>query len=124
MDVFEYAEKTTVFEHPDTGRVIVLAHPGQQLNRDPKYLRENFGLAAHHQGDDCIKKLSESSHAPLTDIQKAEARGRERAKKKIEEQAAERAEQEAYEKALAEAEAGAKPARGKAAGLESTPAKE
>ena len=71
--VFEHAEQTMVFEHPDTGICTVVAHPGQPLNLDPTHLRREHGIAAQHVH--LIRPLSETSHRPLTDDQKAAERG-------------------------------------------------
>jgi hypothetical protein len=68
MDIFERAKQTMVFEHPD-GSVIVLAHPGQQVNMDPKFLRETYGILPQYL--DQIKPLSESKARPLTAEEKA-----------------------------------------------------
>lgn len=58
----ERAKHTRVFEHPETGVVTVIAHPGQTANEDPTYLRQNHGIvAAHLHG---VKWLSETSQAP------------------------------------------------------------
>lgn len=39
----EKARKTFVADLP-SGATIIIAHPGQQPNMDPKFLRENFGV--------------------------------------------------------------------------------
>lgn len=41
------------------GATIVLAHPGQELNMDPKYLMENFGITP-----DMVTTLDKSREAP------------------------------------------------------------
>lgn len=63
MDIHERAKQTMVFEHPD-GSTIIVAHPGQSVNMDPKYLRETFGIMPQHMG--LIKPMSESRARPLT----------------------------------------------------------
>jgi hypothetical protein len=87
MDRFERAEQTIVFEHPappghpDDERanlnrpVTILAQPGQQLNRDPEFLRKNFGILPEHAR--FITTLAKSRARPLTDDEKAVERAAE-----------------------------------------------
>ena len=108
------AEQTTIFEHP-AGFAIILAHPGQELNRDPKALRENFGIMPEHL--DRVKLMSESDeHRPLTEAEKALIRAGD-----VDARIAE-LEKELEELKASKASAGGR-AR-KADGVESSPAKE
>lgn len=65
MDIFEAAKQTFVADLPN-GATIILARPGQTLNRDPKFLRENFGIRS-----DQVIPLSESRERPLTAAERA-----------------------------------------------------
>jgi excisionase family DNA binding protein len=62
-DAMKRAEQTYVVDCVDRQGnptcVIVIAHPGQELNLDPTYLKENFGVRP-----DQVIKLSESREAP------------------------------------------------------------
>ena len=53
------AEKTHVADLAG-GVQIVIAHPGQEPNMDPKYLRENFGVTP-----DMVITLDKSKQAPV-----------------------------------------------------------
>jgi hypothetical protein len=65
-----HAENTYVADLVDhngePAGTIVLSHPGQTLNRDPKFLREQFGI---HPGQ--VITLAESRERPLSAAEKA-----------------------------------------------------
>jgi hypothetical protein len=65
-----HAENTLVADLVDAqgepAGTIVLAHPGQTLDRSPKFLRENFGI---HPGQ--VTTLAQSREAPLSAERKA-----------------------------------------------------
>jgi hypothetical protein len=67
-----HAENTLVVDLPDGHTTIVVAHPGQTLDRDPKFLRENFGIV--DQSITPIIRLSESRSRPLSHEEKVAAR--------------------------------------------------
>lgn len=57
--ISEKAKRTHVADLP-SGATIIIAHPGQQPNMDPKHLRENFGVTPG-----MVTTLDKSREAPV-----------------------------------------------------------
>ena len=99
----ERAAATWVADLADGHTTIVIAHPGVEPNRDPKFLRENFGI---NPAVTPIIRLSESRQAPLTHEEKVAERAEIQARDDA--LAAEAAEAVAAVKARSTAKGGAR----------------